>query len=109
MQNGWTANHGSFRLAGAYISYVAGFAGYIHDNYITINWGDGNTSAVDMKILSRDYTTGTASSVCSSVVDQTLAICKDSTISAMGEWSSSDEWKPLMSQLAHPTQTVQEL
>jgi hypothetical protein len=50
MQNGWTANHGSFRLAGAYISYVAGFAGYIHDNYITINWGDGNTSAVDMKI-----------------------------------------------------------
>ena len=109
MQNGWTANHGSFRLAGAYISYVAGFAGYIHDNYITINWGDGNTSAVDMKILSRDNTTGTASSVCSSVVDQTLAICRDSTISAMGEWSSSDEWTPLMSQLAHPTQTVQEL
>jgi hypothetical protein len=52
MQNGWTANHGNFRESGDYDTtdgrWVSGYIGSIKDDYITINWDDGNTSAVDM-------------------------------------------------------------
>ena len=61
MQNGWTANHGSFRQSSDYDTFVSGFVGSIHNNYITIYWGDGTTKDVDIKIISRDNSTGTAS------------------------------------------------
>ena len=82
MQNGWTANHGSFRIASDYDTFVSGYVGSIKENLITLNWGDSTTTAVDGKILSRDNTTPSESnSDCSSN-------CIDSTISEMGEYSS---------------------
>ena len=57
MQNGWTANHGSFRVSSDYSTFVTGYVGSIKNDYITINWGDSSSSAVDLKILSRDNTT----------------------------------------------------
>ena len=84
MQNGWTANHDTFRSSDDYSGrWVPGYIGSIKKNYITIFWGDGDNSSVDIRILSRDNTTGTASSDCTWQVVQTLAICTDSTISEM--------------------------
>ena len=91
MENGWTANHGDFRVqgdydSGTYAGYWAGqHVGSILNDYITINWGGGSPSTqdVDIKILSRDNSTPSeASSDCTSG-------CIDSTISEMGEYSSS--------------------
>ena len=91
MQNGWTANHSHFLEDGTspYDTYVSGYIGSIKNDYITINWNDGTTSDVDIKILSRDNTTGTASTTCGSSTNQSLDRCKDSTISEMGEYVSS--------------------
>ena len=92
MQNGWTANHGHFRSSSSsdYNGlWVSGYIGSIKNNYITINWNDSTTSAVDIRILSRDNTTGTASSNCAHDDNQSLAKCTDSTISEMGEYASS--------------------
>ena len=88
MQNGWTANHSVFRTSGAYDTFVSGHVGSIHNDYITIYWGDVTTEAVDIKIISRDSTTGTASSNCSASDNQTSGKCIDTTISEMGEYSS---------------------
>ena len=88
MQNGWTANHGAFRSSNDYNTFVSGYVGSIKDDYIEIDWNDGSTSDVDIKILSRDNTTGTASSNCTGGSGQT-AICTDSTISEMGDYASS--------------------
>ena len=90
MQNGWTANHGSFRSSSSSdynALWVSGYIGSIKNNYITINWNDSTTSAVDIRILSRDNTTGTASSDCDYDDNQSLAKCTDSTISEMGEYA----------------------
>ena len=92
MENGWTANHGNFREQEDYDTtggrWVSGYIGSVKDNYTTINWGDGNTSAVDLKILSRENTTGT-SNVCANDTNQSLARCTDITITEMGENASS--------------------
>ena len=92
MENGWTANHANFRESDAYNTtdglWVSGYIGSVKDNYITINWGDGDTSPVDLKILSRDNTTGTASAACTSS-NKTNGKCIDSTITEMGEYASS--------------------
>ena len=73
MQNGWTANHASFREEADYNDashvdsggyWADGHIGSIKNDYITIFWGDGDNSSVDIRILSRDNTTGTASSDC---------------------------------------------
>ncbi len=88
MENGWTANHGSFRLLSAYdVPGSSGHVGSIHHDFITIKWGDTTTQLVDIKIKSR--TSQYASLACGSVVDQTLDRCKDSTISDMGEDNST--------------------
>ena len=93
MQNGWTANHGNFREQEDYDTtggrWVSGYIGSVKDNYTTINWGDGDNSSVDMRILSRENTTGTASSNCGQNDNQSLARCTDSTITEMGEYASS--------------------
>ncbi len=88
MQNGWTANHGWYRSSSDYDTFVSGYVGSIKDDEIRIYWGDGTTKDVDIKIISRDNTTGTASSDCSGSNDQTSGKCIDSTISEMGEYSS---------------------
>jgi len=88
MQNGWTANHGSFRTSSDYSTFVSGYVGSIKNDFITLNWGDSTTTDVDLKILSRDDTTGTASSDCGYNDNQSLARCTDSTISEMGVYSS---------------------
>jgi hypothetical protein len=92
MQNGWTANHSQFRSTNDYDTFVSGYVGSIKEEYQRINWGDGTANSanpkVDFKILSRENTTGTASSDCSSSSSQT-AICTDSTISEMGDYASS--------------------
>ena len=44
-ENGWTANHSSFRFTSV---------GTIKNNFIKIYWGDGSNTYVDIKILSRD-------------------------------------------------------
>ena len=74
MQNGWTANHGSFRSAADYNTFVPGYVGSIKNNLITINWDDTNTTAVDGKILSRDNTTTSesASDCASNCIDSTI-------------------------------------
>ena len=78
MQNGWTANHDQFRSSSDYNGlWVPGYIGSIKKNYITIFWGDGDNSSVDIRILSRDNTTGTASSDCASSGSN---ICIQSTI-----------------------------
>ena len=93
MQNGWTANHGNFREQVDYDTtggrWVPGYIGSVKDNYTIINWGDGDNSSVDMRILSRENTTGTASSNCGQNDNQSLERCKDSTITEMGEYASS--------------------
>ena len=93
MENGWTANHANFRESDAYNTtdglWVSGYIGSVKDNYTIINWGDGDNSSVDMRILSRENTTGTASSNCDQNDNQSLARCKDSTITEMGEYASS--------------------
>ena len=61
MENGWTANHSSFRSTSV---------GTIKNNYIRIYWGDGSSTQVDIKILSRDEGT-------------------NDTISEMGDYTSS--------------------
>jgi len=84
MQNGWTANHQSFRSSNDYDGlWVPGYVGSIKDNYYTVDWGDSTSASnMDHKILSRDNTTPSESnSDCSSN-------CIDSTISEMGEYSS---------------------
>ena len=57
MQNGWTANHGNFRESGDYDTtdgrWLSGYIGSVKDNYTIINWGDGDNTSVDMRILSR--------------------------------------------------------
>ena len=76
MENGWTANHEDFREQADYDGDWAGqHVGSIKDDYITINWGGGSpsTQAVDIKILSRENTTGTASDDCEYTDNQTLA------------------------------------
>jgi hypothetical protein len=61
MENGWTANH----------SCCSGTSvGSIKENYQTIYWGDGTSTLVDFKILSRDEGT-------------------NDTISEMGDYTSS--------------------
>ena len=71
MQNGWTADHSAFNGSSDYDGlWVSGFVGSIKDNYQTISWGDGDTDAVDFKVLSRDTTT-------------------NDTITEMGDYSSS--------------------
>ena len=85
MQNGWTANHGSFRESSDYNTFVSGFVGSIKNNEIKIYWGDGDNDQVDIKIISRDNTTGTASSDCTSSSSQTSGKCIDSTISEMAQ------------------------
>jgi len=58
MQNGWTADHSAFNNSSDYNGlWVSGFIGSIKNNYVTINWGDGDTDAVDFKVLSRDNST----------------------------------------------------
>lgn len=92
MENGWTANHKDFISEDNYTGNWAGqHVGSIINDYITINWGGGSpsTQAVDIKILSRDNTTGTASNDCDEDDNQALAKCKDGTISEMGEYASS--------------------
>ena len=61
MENGWTANHGSFSSTSV---------GTIKNNFIRIYWGDGSNKYVDIKILSRDEGT-------------------NDTISEMGDYTSS--------------------
>ena len=60
MENGWTANHKSFREQADYDDashidsggvWVDGHVGSIKNNYIEINWGDSTTSDVDIRIL----------------------------------------------------------
>ena len=71
MENGWTANHGSFSASNDYNAYWAGdFVGSIKNNFIRIYWGDGSNTQVDLKILSRDEDT-------------------NDTISEMGDYTSS--------------------
>ena len=88
MELGWTANHANFNEQADYDGHWAGqYVGSIKNDYLTgnsvINWGDGNTQNVDIKILSRDNSTPSeASSDCTSG-------CIDSTISEMGDYSSS--------------------
>jgi len=60
-ENGWTANHSSFRFTSV---------GTIKNNFIKIYWGDGSNTYVDIKILSRDEGT-------------------NDTISEMGDYTSS--------------------
>ena len=48
MQNGWTADHSDFSSTNV---------GDIKSSYQTIYWGDGNSTAVDFKIISRDNVT----------------------------------------------------
>jgi hypothetical protein len=87
MENGWTANHSSFRIESQYTAgsggvWVDGHIGSLKYDLITINWGDGSANQpVDIKITSRDNTT-IRSSNCSSG-------CIDSTISVMGEDNAS--------------------
>ena len=88
MQNGWTANHSGFRTSDAYDTFVSGYVGSIHDDYIRIYWGDGTNETADIKIISRDNSTGTASGDCSSSDNQSSGKCIDSTISEMGEYIS---------------------
>jgi len=89
MENGWTANHGDFRVQGDYNGYWAGqHVGSILNDYITINWGGGSPSTldVDIKILSREnsgYWTSTTDDC------EEADGCVDSTISEMGVYSSS--------------------
>jgi len=82
MQNGWTANHGSFRTSGDYDTFVSGYVGSIKNDFISINWGDSSTTNVDLKILSRDNSTPSESN------SDCDAGCIDSTISEMGVYSS---------------------
>jgi len=93
MENGWTANHDNFRESVDYSTtdglWVSGYIGSVKDNYTMINWGDGDNSSVDMRILSRENTTGTADDNCVQSDNQSLARCKDSTITEMGEYASS--------------------
>ena len=85
MENGWTANHSSFREDDDYTDdigggvWVDGHIGSKKHDYIEIFWGGGIPSSqdVDIKITSRDNTT-IRSTDCSSG-------CIDSTISIMGE------------------------
>ena len=97
MENGWTANHGDFRVQDDYDNssgsgndgYWAGqHVGSILNDYIKINWGGGtpDNESVDIKILSREnsgYWTSTTNDC--GVNDG----CVDSTISEMGDNSSS--------------------
>jgi hypothetical protein len=93
MENGWTANHGEFRLVSDYDHGVSGHIGSIHWDYITITWDNrtSDTDDVDIKITSR--TTQYTSALCDSRADQTLDKCKDSTISEMGD-NASSKWTP---------------
>ena len=88
MQNGWTANHSGFRTSSAYDTFVSGYVSSIKNDYIKIYWGDGTSENVDIKIISRENTTGTASSNCTSNDNQTSGKCIDSTISEIGEYNS---------------------
>jgi len=82
MKNGWTANHGHFRIAVDYDTFVSGYVGSIKDDYIRIYWDDGENDRVDIKIISRDNSTPSESSAdCSSN-------CVDSTVSEMGVYNS---------------------
>jgi hypothetical protein len=72
MENGWTANHSNFDAENDYDYWAGDYVGSIKNNYITIYWGDGSSTAVDIKILSRDAST-------------TI----NNTISEMGDNSSS--------------------
>jgi len=89
MQNGWTANHSSYREQGDYDPWVSGYIGSVSKTKYRINWGDNTANnsnpQVEFKIIQRDNVTVNYN--CESN-NNNNRLCIASTLSEMGTYDS---------------------